>query len=177
MTVAENALITGMARSIAKQEIEYLRRAYARATDQIGQNTPDSVVAGTATYHAIFTPDVVLRVMGDEALNQESVGPDAWVTVVVDALESYADTQHLIGTQLVDIEELEIDDAGNPVAGEASMTSYLQAWHAKADDHVWLFLGTYHDKIRYSDGAGWQIYDSSLERVSGEERTMGSAAG
>ena len=118
---------------------------------------------------------MVLRVKSDDALDRETIGPDAWLALVVDALETYADTQHLIGTQLVDIDQLEVDASGQPVAGEATMTSYLQAWHAKADDHVWLFLGTYHDKVHYAAGTGWQIYDSSLERISGEERTMGAA--
>ncbi len=106
----------------------------------------------------------------------DAVGPDAWVDVVIDALGvSYADTQHLIGTQLVDIESLELDAEGRVVAGEATMSSYLQAWHASPDDDVWLFLGTYHDKVRFMLGAGWQIYDTTLEQVSGEERPMGSA--
>ncbi|MFB3105879.1 MAG: nuclear transport factor 2 family protein [Pseudomonadales bacterium] len=172
-SAADNAAT--VARTVAIQQIEYLRRLYARATDQIGENTPASIAEGRATYHRIFTADVILRVRGEGIPASDTVGPDAWVDVVTGALASYAATQHLIGTQLVDIESIEIDASGNIVAGEATMSSYLQAWHASPDDNVWLFLGTYHDKVRYSSGFGWQIYDSTLERVSGEERPMGSA--
>ena len=161
-----------IARTVAIQKIEYLRRLYARATDQIGKNTPASIAAGRATYHRIFTADVIFRLKGEG----DTLGPDAWVDVVIDALGvDYKDTQHLIGTQLVDIESLELDAEGRVVAGEATMSSYLQAWHASPDDDVWLFLGTYRDKVRYTPNAGWQIYDTTLERVSGEERPMGSA--
>ncbi len=163
---------TAIARTVAIQKIEYLRRLYARATDQIGKNTPASIAEGRATYHRIFTANVIFRLKGEG----DTVGPDAWVDVVIDALGvDYKDTQHLIGTQLVDIESLELDAEGRVVAGEATMSSYLQAWHASPDDDVWLFLGTYSDKVRYRPNAGWQIYDTTLERVSGEERPMGSA--
>ena len=163
---------TAIARTVAIQKIEYLRRLYARATDQIGKNTSASIAEGRATYHRIFTANVIFRLKGEG----DTVGPDAWVDVVIDALGvDYKDTQHLIGTQLVDIESLELDAEGRVVAGEATMSSYLQAWHASPADDVWLFLGTYRDKVRYRPNAGWQIYDTTLERVSGEERPMGSA--
>jgi hypothetical protein len=173
--VADNA-VTAMARTVAVQEIEYLRRLYARATDRIGENTSVSIADGRATYHRIFTADVIFRLKGEGIPASDTVGPDAWVDVVIDALGvDYKDTQHLIGTQLVDIESIEIDQTGRVTAGEATMSSYLQAWHASPDDDVWLFLGTYRDKVRYTPNAGWQIYDTTLERVSGEERPMGSA--
>jgi hypothetical protein len=53
------------------------------------------------------------------------------------------------------------------------MTSYLQAWHARADGDLWLFIGTYHDKVRTTPGVGWQIYDMQLEQVSGDRRKLG----
>jgi hypothetical protein len=163
---------TSIARTIAIQDIEYLRRLYARATDRIGENTPESISEGRATYHQIFTPDVFFQVKGDDTPAEDTIGPDAWVKVVVDALGPIDATQHLIGTQLVDIESLESDAAGNVIAGEASMTSYLQAWHARANGNVWLFIGSYYDKARYTAGVGWQIYDTTIERISGEERPM-----
>ena len=75
-----------IARTIAIQEIEYLRKSYARATDQIGQNTPASIAEGRATYHRIFTGDVMLRVKGGGIPASDTVGPDAWVDVVIDAV-------------------------------------------------------------------------------------------
>ena len=48
------------------------------------------------------------------------------------------------------------------------MTSYLQAWHDDPGRVLDIFIGTYHDKVRYSPEAGWQIYDMVLEKVSGE---------
>ena len=42
----------------ATQNIEYLQRWYARATDLIGTNDPANIEEGRAIYHRIFTPDV-----------------------------------------------------------------------------------------------------------------------
>ena len=159
--------------AVAVQQIEYLRRRYATATDLIGLNTAASIAEGRKTYHAIFTPDVVIRVKGEGVPAEDTTGPDAWVEVASNALERFAVTQHLIGTQLVDIDRIDFDGSGNVVAGEATMSSYLQAWHATPDNNVWLFLGTYHDKVRFVPGTGWRIYHVTLERVSGEERPMG----
>jgi hypothetical protein len=164
-----------MAKMVAVQDIEYLRRQYALATDQIGEGTAASIKAGTATYHRIFTPDATLRV-ASETISDVSTGPDEWVKVVTDALETYTSTQHLIGTQLVDICSLDIDADGQVTGGEATMSSYLQAWHAEGDERVWLFLGTYNDKVRFTPGLGWQIYDMSLVQVSGEDRAMGRSS-
>lgn len=173
---AANDAATAVARVVAIQEIEYLRRQYARATDLIGQNTKASVAEGRAIYERIFTPDVAIRVTGGDIPAEDTVGPEGWVDVVIDALgEDYQDTQHLIGTQLVDIASLEVDESGAVSAGAATMSSYLQAWHATADNTVWLFLGIYHDQVRFTPGVGWQIYDMTLERVSAERRPMGEA--
>ena len=46
---------------VAKQEIEYLQRWYARATDLIGSNLPDQIEEGRGIYHRIFTPDVSIQ--------------------------------------------------------------------------------------------------------------------
>ena len=37
-----------VAEMLAKHEIEYLQRLYARATDQIGTNVPENIEAGRA---------------------------------------------------------------------------------------------------------------------------------
>ena len=160
-------------KTAAVQEIEYLRRLYAVATDQLGINTKASIADGMATYRRIFAPDVAVRVTGAGTDPLSATGPEAWAKVANEALADYAATQHLIGTQLVEIHDIEFDAVGNIVSGDASMSSYLQAWHAGADDTVWVFIGTYYDKVRYSPGIGWQIYDMELMRVSGENRGLG----
>lgn len=160
-------------KAAATQEIEYLRRLYAVATDQLGINTEASITEGMATYRRIFTPDVRVRVTGEGTDPLNATGPDAWAKIANEALADYAATQHLIGTQLVEIHSIEFDAAGNVVSGDASMSSYLQAWHAGTDDDLWLFIGTYYDKVRYTPGVGWQIYDMELMRVSGENRSLG----
>jgi hypothetical protein len=162
----------GMA--VARQEIEYLRRWYAKATDLLGVNTAESIAEATKIYHRIFTPDANIRVSGPGSNPLDSTGPDGWVKVANTALKDYVSTQHLIGTQLVEIRDMRQDADGQTVSGEASMTSYLQAWHA-GTDQVWVFIGTYVDEVRYTPGIGWQIYDMNLVQVSGDLRPLVTA--
>jgi len=166
------AQATAGAMAIARQEIEYLRRWYAKATDLLGVNTPESIAEGRKIYHRIFTPDAKIQVSGAGADPLDAAGPDGWVDVAHSALKDYVATQHLIGTQIVEIHELRQDGAGEILSGEASMTSYLQAWHAGTED-LFVFIGTYVDKVRYTPGVGWQIYDMNLVQVSGETRPIG----
>ncbi len=151
---------------IAKQEIAELRRLYARATDLIGMVTEESIAEGRAIYHRIFTPDASIGAVGIDPAE----GPDAWLDVVANALKDYESTQHLIGTQLVELGALP-DADGN--GGAASMLSYLQAWHSTADE-VWLFMGTYKDKLSYGSKSGWQINEMTLEQIAMERRPLGS---
>ena len=163
-----------MAKTQAVQEVEYLRRWYAKATDQIGVATPESIAEGRAIYHRVFTADAQLDAGPDR---EPQVGPDAWVDLVVGALGELGPTQHLIGTQLVEIKSLELDDACNVVAGSAYMESYLQAWHEQRDEKVWLFLGTYFDDAVFIPGTGWRIEKMKLQQVAGETRYMDAAVG
>ena len=153
--------------------IEYLRRWYARATDLIGTGRADDVAEGRAIYHRIFTPDARIQTSGEGMEPYLANGPDGWVDVVADALAEYAATQHLIGTQLVSLQRLQRDAQGSLVEGSASMTSYLQAWHARADGHLWLFIGTYLDDLVFRSDVGWQIAAMDLQRVSDERRQLG----
>ena len=155
-------------------EIEYLRRLYAKATDLIGTGTTAAVAEGRAIYHRIFTEDAMIRAGSpDDPL--ETQGPDGWVDIVIEALARYSSTQHLIGTQLVEIERIDVDSEGALRSGQARMESYLQAWHEnKPDGTVWVFLGTYHDKVRFTPGSGWRIYDMTLTQVAGENRNLGA---
>lgn len=157
-----------IAASVARQDIEYLRRMYGHATDLIGKNTPEAVAEGLAVYRRIFTPDARISAhsLGNPPLTAS--GPEGWAEVVETALSVFKATQHLIGSQLVTIESLPSE--GDPSSGRASMSSHLQAWHHAHDDTLDIFIGIYHDKLRYVPGTGWQIAEMDLVRISGEIR-------
>lgn len=160
--------------TIARQDIQYLQQLYAKATDVIGTNSEAGVEQGRAIYHRIFTPDAMIRAGGSGIEQLVRQGPDGWVEVVMEALNPYSSTQHLIGTQIVEIESMDVDGQGGVTAGEARMESYLQAWHEnRPEGNVWLFLGTYDSKVRFTPGVGWQIYDMTLSQVAGELRALG----
>ncbi len=133
-----------------KHEIEVLQRLYAKATDTIGHATDEKVVEGRAIYHRIYTDDVQIRTANTGADPLVANGPDAWVDVVYEALKDYTGTQHLIGTQLTEVD-----------GDEGQMESYLNAWHKNPDESVYYFLGTYISKVRRTDD-GWKIYDMTL---------------
>lgn len=154
-----------VAEMLAKHEIEYLQRLYARATDQIGTNTAGNIEAGRAIYHRIFTADASIRASDPSGAKFRVVGPDEWVKVVDGALSVFDSTQHLLGTQIVELDSLP-DAAGS--GGEGKMSSFLQAWHQDDDRVIDIYLGTYYSKVRYTKGIGWQIYDMRLEKVAGE---------
>src|SRR5690554_5210679 len=157
--------------AVARLEIEYLRRLYARAADLIGEGSAESIAAGRAIYRRIFTvdADIMVSIDGREVLRGK--GPEQWTSLVADALcGAFEATQHLIGTQIVDIHHLPGSD-GAP-EGDASMTSYLQAWHAGRDGGLDIFIGTYHDQVRLTPGVGWQIHHMRLVRTSGEIREL-----
>ena len=162
------------AQTQAIQEIEYLKRWYAKATDQIGIATPESIAEGRAIYHRVFTADAQL----DAGPGREpQVGPDGWLDLVLGALGELGPTQHLIGTQLVKIKSLELDGECNVLAGSATMESYLQAWHEQKDEKVWLFLGTYFEDAVFIPDTGWRIEKMILRQVAGETRYMDTAVG
>ncbi len=167
-------LASRMQAVIARQEIEYLRRRYAKATDLIGMGTAEAIAEGRRIYHAIFTPDARIRATAGGVAQLTAAGPDEWEQVVRDALDEYVATQHLIGTQLVDFTHLQIGEDGELMSGEARMTGYLQAWHAR-ETSVWIYLGEYIDQVRYAPGDGWRIEDMELAQISGEDRTLGGA--
>ncbi len=154
-----------VAEMLAKHEIEYLQRLYARATDQIGTNIPENIEAGRAVYHRIFTPEATIRASDPSGAEFRVVGPDEWVKVVDGALSVFDSTQHLLGTQIVELDSLP-DATGS--GGEGKMSSFLQAWHQDDDRVIDIYLGTYYSKVRYTQGIGWQICDMRLEKVAGE---------
>lgn len=159
----------------ARTQIEYLRRWYAVATDALGKaDDPDAIAQGKDIYHRIFTADAKVRVVGGDRGPLHATGPDGWAAVAMRALHDYQATQHLIGTQVVDLLELSTEDHSiEPTAGRAIMNSYLQAWHAWPDRRLRLVLGTYTDVVAYTPGTGWQIEDMTLAFTSSEERMLG----
>ena len=110
--------------------------------------------------------------LGDKRVH---IGPDAWVELVYSALAELGPTQHLIGTQLVELDSLELNSACHVTAGKARLESYVQAWHELPDDKVWLFLGTYHDDVVFRPGTGWRIDRMHLRQTSAEIRARGDA--
>jgi hypothetical protein len=162
----------------SRQEIEYLRRWYCRATDLFGMTGNRQANAeARRIYQRIFTPDARIRVSGDVARQLQAIGPEGWAAVVTSALHDYTVTQHLVGTQLVDIHSLTIGrkPAGPDeiIAGEASMTSYLQAWHVWPDKRLRVVMGNYVDQVRFVPGIGWQIHDMNLVHLMSEHRPLG----
>ena len=133
-----------------KHYIETLQRLYAKATDLIGLGTEEAFEEGREIYRRIYTDDVDIRTAntGDEPLVAK--GPDAWADVCRSALNDYTGTQHLIGTQLTEVN-----------GDEAQIESYLNAWHKNPDLTVYYFLGTYISKTRRTPD-GWKIYDMTL---------------
>ena len=136
-----------------KHEIESLQRLYAKATDTIGLASPEKIEEGRAIYHRIYTDDVDISTANTGAeVELKAVGPDAWVDVVYGALKDYTGTQHLIGTQLTEVN-----------GDEGCLESYLNAWHKNPDESVYYFLGTYISKVRRYE-EGWKIYQMVLRR-------------
>ena len=136
-----------------KYEIETLQRLYAKATDIIGLASPEKIEEGRKIYHRIYTEDVEITTANTGAeVELAAVGPDAWVDVVYGALKDYTGTQHLIGTQLTEVN-----------GDQGSMESYLNAWHKNPDESVYYFLGTYISQVRRYE-EGWKIHHMVLRR-------------
>ncbi len=152
-------------------EIEYLRRLYGKATDLIGiSNNKQLRKEGIKIYKKIFNSNATISAGAGKILKAK--GPDGWVKVVINALEKYDNTQHLIGTQVVEFSKFNIKN-NKLISGEADMTSYLQAWHAWSDNRLRVVIGTYKDNVRFKKGFGWQIHKMHLEHTSTDHRMVG----
>ena len=158
---------------VARQEIEYRRRLYGKATDLLGVNTPDAIAEGTAIYHEIFTEDANIV-----AGSLTGVGPDDWAEKVNNALAGFTATQHMLGTQLVTALDLGGYIPGHgPTGATAELQSYLNALHeSEPGGNILIVRGTYFDKLRWVPGKGWQIYDMNLVFTSVETREHTPAA-
>lgn len=158
--------------NLARQDIEYLRRWYARATDALGEvDNPDAQAGGLAVYQQIFTDSCDIQVTNAQR-PLRGKGWQAWSEIVTKELSQYASTQHLIGTQLVSFEAVEFD-GDTVVAGRANMSSYLHAWHMWPDRQMRLVIGTYSDTVVYTPHVGWQICAMTLAFTSSEKRLLG----
>jgi SnoaL-like protein len=150
---------------VAKNEICELQRLYAVATDLLCTNTPADRVKATAIYHRIYTPQAVIKASGMDP----KIGPDSWVELVTGALAEFVATQHFIGTQIAEIQQLPVD---NQASGTGTLFSHLQAWHAKGNGEMWHYIGTYESNIVFTPGIGWQINEMNLQQVSEDYRKL-----
>lgn len=168
---------------VAKAQISELRRMYGKATDLLGAGKDHDHFGGEEPlsteikhfmarniYRRIFTEDATISASGGALTG---VGPDDWADKVAAALGAFSATQHMLGTQLVTIDEMP-DDEG--CGGGATMQSYLNALHEfSPGGNIGIYRGTYFDKVRYVPEIGWQIYDMDLRLASWELREHGAA--
>ena len=155
MNSAENAS-SAEQQWLARQEIAQLQRLYAQATDLIAADPEANEAAVEATYLQIFTADAQFGVRGQMSAS----GPLAWLEFVKTSLSALRGTQHLIGSQVVEINSLP-DLQG--VGGAAVMTSYLHATQVGAGGEVSRVTGTYFSIATHTPEAGWQISEMMLE--------------
>jgi hypothetical protein len=167
---AKIACPAGLIESAARQDIEYLQRGYAKATDLLGIVDRDSFIKGRELYRTIFTKNAKFSVSGDGAPEMSAVGPDAWADIVAETLQPMGPTQHLIGTQRVTDLEMQISADCNVTGGSAALESYVQAWHDLQNNQIWMFMGSYVDDVVYVQGKGWQISKMDLVRTTTETR-------
>jgi hypothetical protein len=166
----KSACSTDLIKAAARQEIEYLQRGYAKATDLLGITEGDSFDKGRDLYRTIFTADANFSVSGEGAPEMNAVGPDAWADIVAQTLGPMGPTQHLTGTQRVSDLDVQISSDCKVTGGTAGLETYLQAWHDMPNDQIWMFMGTYVDDVVYVQGKGWQISKMDLVRTTTETR-------
>ncbi len=144
----------------AQQQIARLQRRYALATDRVASGGDADIAAARAVYQQIFTPDASIGVAGQPPVT----GPDAWLALVQASLGTLRGSQHLIGSQVVDVTGL--PGAGRESPGEASMTSVLQATQVAADGSLTRIYGNYVVQARYTQAAGWQMANMKLHLLA-----------
>lgn len=146
---------------LARQEIAELQRRYAQATDMMAGGDAANAKKVAALYRQIFTEDAPMSVKNQFTLE----GPMQWLELVQDRLGSLESAQHLIGSQLVEIQSLP-NQKGD--GGAATMRSYLQATHIEKDGTLERVLGIYHAEAVYLGSAGWRLSKMILEPLSVE---------
>ena len=159
-TTAPGLSETELARTwIARQEIAALQRRYAQATDMMAGGGTSAAAKVSALYLQIFTADADMGVKDGPTFP----GPEAWLELVKDRLGPLESAQHLIGSQLVEIQSLP-DKNGD--GGAATMRSYLQATHVEKNGTLERVLGIYHAKAVHTAANGWKLSEMTLEVLS-----------
>jgi len=181
----------------ARSDVGQLRNMYGVATDLLARDGAGDFERALEIYERIFTDDVCIAfapgdpgqgcfqgIAGISGPTGVSGAPEAWADFVSWALAPSLGTQHLLGSQVVAIDEL---PRGNPgtsnSTGHATMSTYLQAWQVFPTDppeegkgDLSLYIGTYFDLAEVTRGVGWQIYDMRLIRnpngSGGESRVI-----
>ena len=166
----------------ARQDVEYLRKWYGIATDMmVGiKNDPENIKKARGIYTKIFTPDAKVFLAPYPLVPGTAptrVGPDGWADFVENALKPAVAAQHLLGTQIAEVDEMPvgIPGKGKSSKGHASCVSYLNAWNMSQVDgqnRLTITISIYRDLMRVTPGVGWQIYNMHLYRVSGESRIV-----
>ncbi|MEP1469406.1 MAG: nuclear transport factor 2 family protein [Halieaceae bacterium] len=147
---------------VARQEIALLQRRYAQATDMIAFDREANEAKVAAIYGQIFTEDAPMGVLDRMTLDS----PTEWLKMVVARFEPMIGAQHLIGSQVVELESLP-DQQGR--GGAATMRSYLQATHVNADGTLERVLGIYISDAIYIPDHGWRLSRMTLQLVSTED--------
>jgi hypothetical protein len=149
----------------AKQEIAVLQRRYAQATDMIAADSAGNEAKVVSIYQKIFTEDAEMGVLDQLTLE----GPMLWLELVKTTFVPLSNAQHMIGSQVVELESLP-DEKGH--GGAATMRSYLQATHVNNDGTLERVLGTYISTAIYRPGTGWKLSKMTLEILSTEAAKM-----
>ena len=94
-------------------------------------------------YRSCFMDDVEIVGFGENTMH----GGDAWTEYVVNALEAYSKTQHMLGPQLATI-----------TGDEADCRTDVQAWHLMKEpaDKTLTLWATYNSLMQRTDD-GWKI--------------------
>ena len=107
----------------------------------------------------MFTENARIGVRGQMSVE----GPLAWLAVVKGSLGAMRGTQHLIGSQMVEIEQLPNAEG---VGGQATLRSYLQATQVSATGQLSRVVGTYFATAAHSPDKGWQLSELTLELLA-----------
>lgn len=146
-------------RWLAQQEIQELMRLYAQATDLIAADSSANEAQVESTYRRIFTEDAAIGVRAQMSVS----GPSAWLEFVKASSSTLRGTQHLIGSQVVEIKSLPNAEGHG---GEAAMTSYLAATRVGVGGEISRVVGTYFATATYTPGTGWQLSELTLELLA-----------
>ena len=154
---ASNETSLQQERLAAQQEIQTLLPRYAHASDLISADSEANAKTVGAEYRSLFTQDAKIGIRGQMSVS----GPMAWLAVVSASLGPMRGTQHMIGSQVIDIERL-----ASQGGGVATLTSYLQSTQVAASGELSRVIGTYFAKVIHSPESGWQLAELSLQLLA-----------